>query len=69
MSYKKVLPLVFLLVFVGAGTLLHTLSKPQVESVRAVDIISLTASGFSFGTAFGLLLMAIRPAAGRAKGS
>ncbi len=60
MFIKKLLPIVFLLVFVGAGTLLRTLSKPQMESVRSVDIVSLTGSGFSFGTAFGFLIMGLR---------
>lgn len=61
MSIKKLLPIVFVLVFVGAGTLLRTLSKPQMESVRGVDIVALTGSGFSFGTAFGLLIMGFAP--------
>ena len=38
----------------------RTLSRPGMESVRSVDIVSLLAAGFCFGIAFGVLIMMLR---------
>jgi hypothetical protein len=53
----SLLPLVVVLVFIGAMRMQLTLSQPRMESVRSVDIVSLTGSGFCFGIAFGFLIM------------
>jgi hypothetical protein len=60
MANRALLGPVIILVLVGAGTLSNTLGKPQLEGVRGVDIVSLTGSGFAFGTAFGMLAMSLR---------
>ena len=59
---RKLLPFVFLLVFIGAVRLEQTLDKPQMQSSRGVDVVSLTGAGFAFGTAFGLLILGFGPA-------
>jgi hypothetical protein len=60
MRNKKLLPSILMLVFVGAGTLQQTLSRPRMETVRGVDIVSLTGSGFCFGIAFAFLILTLR---------
>jgi hypothetical protein len=73
MRNRKLVPSILMLVLVGAGTLQQTLSRPRLESVRGVDIVSLTGSGFCFGVAFAFLILTLRgrigPADGRAPGS
>ena len=59
---RKLLPIIFLLVFIGVVRLEQTLDKPQMQSIRGVDVVSLTGAGFPFGTAFGLLVMGFGPA-------
>ncbi len=39
MRNRKFLP-VLMLVLIGAGTLQQTLSRPSMEAVRSVDIVS-----------------------------
>jgi hypothetical protein len=56
---KKLIVFILMLFLIGTGRLLSTLGKPQMEGVRGVDIVSLTGSGFAFGTGFGLQAMAL----------
>jgi len=59
MRNRKPIPFILLLVFIGAGTLQQTLSRPSMGAVRGVDIVSLTGSGFCFGIAFAFLLLTL----------
>ena len=59
MRTRKLLGPILLLVIIGAGTLSQTLSRPRLESVRGVDIVSLTGSGFCFGVAFAFLVLTL----------
>jgi hypothetical protein len=60
MRNRKLIPSILLLVIIGAGRLQQTLSRPRMETVRGVDIVSLTGSGFCFGIAFALLVLTLR---------
>jgi hypothetical protein len=59
MRDRRIYPPIIVLVLIGVGTLSQTLSGPRLESVRGVDIVSLTGSGFCFGIAFAFLILTL----------
>ena len=60
MKNRRPFIVLFILVLYGAMSLTSTLSRPRLDGVRAVDIVSLEASGACFGAALVVLVLKLR---------
>jgi len=61
MIKRKQLAMAILIpVLVGSTGLIHLMSQPRFESIRAVDVVQLTGSGMCFGVALTALFALLR---------
>jgi hypothetical protein len=58
-AQSKALPIHYDAGTTWCGDVTQTLGRPRLEGMRAVDILSLTGSGFCFGIAFAFLMMTL----------
>jgi hypothetical protein len=61
MLKRKQLAMAILIpVLVGASGLVHLMSQPRFESIRAVDVVQLAGSGVCFGVALFAAIVLLR---------